>query len=70
MSQTTKTHYKSWKGSKSSIFKSFRSVKLQPILIKFSSEAELQDWHADLVFDKLINIMKVGMNEISGVQHE
>jgi len=26
-----------------------RTAKLQPILLKFSSEAELYDWHADLV---------------------
>jgi len=34
-----------------------RTVKLQPILIKFSSDAELYDWHADLV---------AGMNCVHG----
>ena len=34
-----------------------RSVKLQPILIKFSGESELQDWHSELV---------MGMNSVHG----
>jgi len=45
------------KNSQLAIHTAARSVKLQPILVKFSSEAELYDWHADLVG---------GMNSVHG----